>query len=160
SRRRPKESLTTKLAALKTGRPAEDADKFAKLMEHACRRARGWNVEDDPYEIRRRADRDFIESGLQPMAVAVRKLQRISKDHPDGFDAVVWRAVKVSGITPDMLREAGYDSGAGGQGGRFVRALLAALDAQIDNEGHPASRVVKGSATGGIHRYVYGPLRF
>src|SRR5262245_36987458 len=135
-----------------------DVDKVSALMIGACRRAVAWKPDLDPYKIQREEDRLFLEFGLPSMAATVAKLQGLANQHERAFDAVVWRAVKAAGLAPDMLREAGYDSSAGGQCGRFLRALLASLHDQLKAEKRPDTRVVKGKRSGGMQRHIHGPL--
>jgi len=155
------ERAITALQAVRLIQGTDNFDKVSALMVRACDRAVAWNADGDPYAVQRQEDQRFLAAGLRSMVAAVAKLQGLSDKHERGFDAVVWRAVKAAGITPDMMREAGYDSGAGGQGGRFMRALLASLHDELEAETHPDTRrSIKGKDTGGIQRHVHGPLRY
>lgn len=155
------EKAVAALQAVRLIEGAENFDKVAALMVRACDRAVAWQADADPYAIQRQEDQRFLTSGLPSMVAAVAKLQGLADKHERCFDAVVWRAVRATGITPDMMRTAGYDSGAGGQGGRFMRALLASLHDQLEAETHPDTRrAIKGKDTGGIQRHVHGPLRY
>jgi hypothetical protein len=152
------------MVALRAIRPAKDGDNFAKLsklMVRACHRAIIWNADADPYVAQRQEDRRFLNAGVAAMLAAVAKLQALADRHKRGFDAIVWRALRVARITPEMMRAAGYDGEAGGQGGRFLRTFLAAFRDQLEAETHPDTRrAIKGKDAGGIQRHVHGPLRF
>jgi hypothetical protein len=139
----------------------EDVAGLSDVMLQACARAIEWKADADPYTLLRAEDQQFLESGVPSLLAAVTKLQALSEKHHRGFDSVVWRAVKEVGITPDMMREAGYDGATGNQGGPFIRALLAALHGRLEAERAGDTRIaIKGKNTGGVHRHVYGPLLF
>ena len=143
-------------------RTESDFGDLDTLLVSACRRALLWNGTVDFYQTQREKDRLFIEGTLDSAQVAVTKLKRLADDYPIQFDAVVWRAVHATGITPDMLREAGFGQphAAGGQSGQFVRKLLSELSARIETERKSNTRVAVKGSTFAIHRVVHGPLKF
>jgi len=139
----------------------EDWRLLVTLASRAGERAASWQPREDRYKAGREADRDFVKAGLPGMLAATSKLERLAGEHARGFDAVVWRAVKKAGLSPDALRAAGYEAGSGGQGGAFVRALLAAMRAEFEAEAEPKTRrAVKAQGVGGAHRRVHGALKY
>jgi hypothetical protein len=152
------------LAALEKIKPTQAANEFEKLsilMARAGNRAAAWNPKTDLYEAHRQADEEFLTSGVKSLLSKIVKLQTLSEKHARGFDAMAWRAAHSIGLTPDLMRAAGYDHGAAdGQAGRLIKALLEALRSQLETEKRTETRRVKGKAFGGLHRHVFGPLNF
>jgi hypothetical protein len=156
-------SYATALAALGKISPAQDLNEFEKLsilMVRAGNRAAAWNPKTDLYDSQRQADEEFLTSGVPSLLNKIVSLQDLSEKHSRGFDAMAWRAAHSIGLTPDLMRAAGYDHGAGGQAGRLIKALLKALRSQIEAETRTETRLVKRKAAGGLHRHVFGPLNF
>ncbi|WP_095087619.1 hypothetical protein [Mesorhizobium sophorae] len=153
------------LEQLRPKRP-DDLKQLGELMLKACQRARDWDEQSDPYHRRRERDRIFVESGVKSILSTVRKLAALSNQYDEEFDRIVWRAVHATGISPDILRDAGFSyantarGGESGLGGAFVRALLKEMEGRFDAETDAASRIsVKGAARE-KHRWVQSPLLF
>ncbi|MER9723131.1 MULTISPECIES: hypothetical protein [unclassified Mesorhizobium] len=144
--------------------PSDDSEwrMLEGLLVGAAQRAARWDEHADPYEDDRARDRDFIESGLPSMQATVAKLQGLAERHTGRFDAAVFRAIRSIGLTPDILRSAGYSyDDDGWLAGPFLRKLLAALHDHLEIEADPGSRqTVKGRRTGGRHRVIWGPLQW
>jgi hypothetical protein len=130
-------SYALAIAALQEIRPPRSAAEFEKLsllMVRAGNRAAEWNPKTDLYDSQRQADEEFLTSGVPSLLNKIVLLQDLSEKHSRGFDAMAWRAAHSIGLTPDLMRAAGYDHGAGGQAGRLIKALLEALRSQIEAE--------------------------
>jgi hypothetical protein len=157
-------SYAPALAALEKIRPAQEVSEFEKLsilMVRAGNRAAAWNPKTDLYEAQRQADEEFLTSGVPSLLSKIVALQTLSEKHARGFDAIAWRAAHSIGLTPDLMRAAGYDHGTtGGQAGRLIKALLEMLRSQLEMERRTETRRVKGKTSGGTHRHVFGPLNF
>ena len=150
------------LDALEKIRSDNDEQKFdclSQLMIRACDRAAAWDAALDPYQSWRQSDQNFIDS-VPSLLTSVKGIQEIADAYPKPFDAIIWRAVHGAGDNSDILHAAGYDRSTG-QSGAFVRALLATLRSQLENEENPQTRsVVKGNSAEGLHLHIHGPLHF